>query len=47
MQFPPAGKGILAVVYNPAAPGVAPRFRPPVLSLFRSEIAQKFPVPGV
>ena len=32
-------KGILAARYNPAAPGAAPRFRPPVLSLFRSEIA--------
>ena len=26
-------------LYNLAAPGAAPRFRPPVLSLFRSESA--------
>ncbi len=36
---PRLGKGILAALYNPAAPDVAPRFRPPVLSLFRCESA--------
>jgi hypothetical protein len=36
---PQLGKGMLAAPYNLAAPGLAPRFRPPVLSLFRSEIA--------
>ncbi len=36
---PRLGKGILAAPYNPAAPGAAPRFRPPVLSLFRSKSA--------
>jgi hypothetical protein len=29
---------MLAARYNPAGPGLAPRFRPPVLSLIRSEI---------
>jgi hypothetical protein len=32
-------KGILAAPCNLAAPDVAPHFRPPVLSLFRSESA--------
>ncbi len=32
-------KGVLAAAFNPAGPGLAPRFRPPVLSLFRSESA--------
>ncbi len=36
---PRLGKGILAAACNPTAPGLAPCFRPPVLSLFRSESA--------
>ncbi len=38
-SLPGFAKGILTAPYNPAAPGVAPRFCPPVLSLFRLESA--------
>ena len=38
-SVPPRGKGVPATPYNPAASVRAPRFRPPVLSLIRREIA--------
>ena len=41
-----AGEGMPATPYNPAASGLTPRFRPPVLSLIRSENACYFPVPA-
>jgi hypothetical protein len=37
--FPQPAKGILAAPYNLGRAHLAPRFRPPVLSLIRSEIA--------
>jgi hypothetical protein len=39
MKFISQRRGGSAAFYNPATPGLAPRFRPPVLSLIRAEIA--------
>jgi hypothetical protein len=39
MNFIRQRRGGSATPCNPAAPGLAPRFRPPVLSLIRAEIA--------
>ncbi len=45
--FSPGGKGLLAAPYNPAAPNLAPRYRPPVLACSDLITTCSAPVPGL